>query len=96
MDELGHYLVAMTGVVGDLNQTFYDHLRREEDREGRLHRCMAKLGNQYPEWETGLIKDLEDFAGTVTESERTARRAASELDAALEDPRWAVARSDGR
>lgn len=55
--------------------------------EQRLRRVYERLGG-YPEWSPELCKELEEFASTLTENVRSARVMGSEIDAALQDPRW--------
>lgn len=56
---------------------------------GRLKRCLEKLGG-YPEWDLELCLDLEAFAQTLSDGRRRARLLGTEVDAALDDPRWSA------
>jgi hypothetical protein len=42
----------------------------------------------YPEWDPDLRDELDGFLENLTENCQRARLAMSEIDAALQDPRW--------
>lgn len=44
----------------------------------------------YPTWDDESVRGLGQFVGKLTENQRRARLLGKELDAALEDPRWAA------
>jgi hypothetical protein len=54
----------------------------------RLGQCFTKLDNSYPEWTEELIFQIERFRKEATPNQRLGRLIGSELDAALDDPRW--------
>lgn len=87
--ELGRYLVCLEGRAENLNETLHHQMSRDIASAQRLKRCLEKLGG-YPEWPIELCRDLESFVKGLTENQRKARLLGKELDAALEDPRWAV------
>jgi hypothetical protein len=53
----------------------------------RLDQCMKRLGG-YPEWPAELGRELDEFYRDLAPNQRHARLLGSEIDAALEDPRW--------
>ena len=85
--ELGRYLVCVERTVDDLNGVFHRRMSRDIAGAKRLQKCCEKLGG-YPEWSPDLCNELKGFFADLTEGQRTARLLGSELDAALDDPRW--------
>jgi len=91
--ELGRYLVCVGEGASDLNQVMYRAMKNDTSTAARLRECMKKLTgspDRYPEWPDELRSDLERFFEELPPSRRLARKAGSELDAALRDPRWAA------
>ena len=87
--ELGRFLVCVVDSVGNLNEIFFQQMsRRDLATSLRLERCFAKLGRNYPEWTTDLIFGIERFRVEANQNEKLGRLIGSELDAALDDPRW--------
>ena len=87
--ELGRYLVCL-GVAPDvLSDRMYQEMQRGTATAERLKRCFDRLGG-YPEWSPALQRELTEFARSLSPNRVTARRAGSEVDAALDDPRWAA------
>lgn len=62
--------------------------RQDLATSARLERCFAKLDHKYPEWTTDLIFDIERFRVETSQNQKLGRLIGSELDAALDDPRW--------
>jgi len=87
--ELGRYLMCLGGGTENLNERLYRQMSRDIASARRLQRCINRLGG-YPEWSSEVRRELEDFAKQLTENERRARLLGSQLDAALDDPRWAA------
>jgi len=85
--ELGRFLACLGAGTEDLNGLLHQQMSRDIATAQRLRRCLEKLGG-YPDWPPDLCRELEDFAGVLTENQRKARLLGKELDAALEDPRW--------
>ncbi len=85
--ELGKYLVCLGASTDELNDSLYKQMSRDIASARRLQKCIDMLGG-YPEWHVGLRRELEHFAEALTEGQRQARWLGSELDAALDDPRW--------
>jgi hypothetical protein len=87
LKELGRYLVCVNEEIGDLNTTLYKQMNRDIASKQRLARCLEKLGG-YPVWPDSLREELKDFLDGLKPNDRNARLLGSQLDAALEDPRW--------
>ena len=66
-------------------------LRRQVSREtrpyGRYHTTLQLLGG-YPRWSPEDVTDARDFVRRASPKELKARVAGSEVDAAINDPRW--------
>jgi len=89
LKELGRYLVCVDGEVGDLNQVLQRQMDRDIASAYRLRKCLEKLDG-YPEWPEAILEDLREFLKNLTPNGRRARLLGSEVDAALDDPRWAA------
>ncbi len=87
LKELGRFLVCVDEEVGDLNRVIFRQLKRDIATAHRLERCLEKLGG-YPEWPEILLEELREFLDRLTLNDRNARLLGSQLDAALDDPRW--------
>lgn len=85
--ELGKYLVCLGASTDELNDTLYKQMSRDIGSARRLQKCIDMLDG-YPEWHLELRSELERFAESLAEGQRQARLLGSELDAALDDPRW--------
>lgn len=89
--ELGRYLMCLGGGADGLNERLYEQMSRDIASARRLQRCLERLGGDYPEWPLAMCRELERFAEGLAENQRQARLLGRELDAALDDPRWAAA-----
>jgi len=89
MNELGRYLACVDPEVDDLNQLLYDQITRDIATSSRLQQCLDKLGG-YPQWDDQLRRDAKQLATVLTDNQRKARLMGKELDAALQDPRFAA------
>ncbi|MGH9449730.1 MAG: DEAD/DEAH box helicase [Terriglobia bacterium] len=85
--ELGRYLVCLDKGSADLNGIFYRQMSRDIASRDRLDQCFKKLGD-YPAWPPEMLRDLESFVGRLNVNQRRARLLGTEIDAALQDPRW--------
>ena len=85
--ELGRYLVALDDKDPDPTAILRRQLVRDIGAAERIRRCLTRLGTD-PVWTLGELSLLQGFRGQITESQRVARRTGSEVDAALNDPRW--------
>jgi superfamily II DNA or RNA helicase len=88
--ELARYLVSVAGETSDLSATLYEQMNRDIASAARLKACLDRLGGD-PDWPPDLVRDLNEFAQQITTNQRKARLLGSEIDAALEDPRWRAA-----
>lgn len=88
--ELGRYLVAVDGHASDLSALLHTQITRDIASAARLQKCLERLGG-YPQWNTELRAELNQFARALTDNERKGRLLGRELDAALHDPRWQAA-----
>lgn len=75
--------------AGDLDKAFRNRVRAEQSLEGRYHRALQLLG-AYPAWPPEVEEDASQFVDGISNKDRVARIAGSEIDAALNDPRWAA------
>lgn len=57
------------------------------DQAGLYHRVLRRL-DKFPEWPPEVVTDAGKFVQQLSEDNRTARLAGSEVNAALDDPRW--------
>ncbi len=62
-------------------------MNRDIASKQRLTKCQERLGG-YPEWSESMKDDLKIFLEELKRNDRNARLIGSQLDAALEDPRW--------
>jgi superfamily II DNA or RNA helicase len=87
--ELGRYLVCFSKSTADLNNVLYSQMSRDIATAQRLEDCRKRLGG-YPEWSAELRRELDEFYRDLAPNQRQARLLGSEIDAALQDPRWAA------
>jgi hypothetical protein len=71
----------------DLNAVFRQQVSREKLPDGRYHRALKLLGG-YPAWGHEEQEDAQSFREGLSNKDLVARIAGSEIDAALNDPRW--------
>ncbi|RIK35827.1 MAG: hypothetical protein DCC58_20055, partial [Chloroflexi bacterium] len=92
--ELARYLMVMNAAPNDPNTRWYELMQpssRDSSTATRLRTCLDRLGG-YPVWDPAVLSDARNVVRRLTEPQRRARIAGSEIDAALNDPRW-IARS---
>lgn len=88
MRELGRTLRCIG--LGDLTDLLRKQVQREANADGRYHQA-AKLLGGFPKWDNSEIENINWFVNSVLDDRgRRARILGSEVDAALEDPRWRV------
>jgi hypothetical protein len=87
--ELGRYLVCMNEGMDDLSGVLHRQISRDLPGAARLRECYDRLGG-YPQWDAGTLRELNAFEKDLAEDRRRARLMGSELQAALDDPRWAA------
>jgi hypothetical protein len=88
-EELGRFLICAEPNTDDLNGKLH---RMTQDRTAtaeRLRRVFHRLG-AYPDWPVAKLQALRGWRDAVTTNQIKTRLTGRELDAALEDPRWAV------
>jgi phage terminase Nu1 subunit (DNA packaging protein) len=85
--EIGRYLVCYGKTTANLNNVWYSQMSRDIATAQRLEECRKRLGG-YPEWPAELRRELDEFYRDLAPNQRQARLLGSEIDAALEDPRW--------
>ena len=89
--ELGRFLICLGEGKTDLNRVMYEAMKSDSGTAKRLRECMRRLtgsSDTYPNWPEDLVVELREFLEQLAPSARLARKAGSELDAALRDPRW--------
>jgi hypothetical protein len=62
--------------------------RRDLATSARLERCFDRLNREYPEWPADIVAELERFRREASANQKQGRLIGSEIDAALDDPRW--------
>lgn len=87
--ELGRYLVCLGQGTADLNVVLHQQMLRDIASAERLKQCLDRLGG-YPEWPPDLCQEIETFVARLSDNQRRARLLGKEIDAAIEDPRWAA------
>jgi hypothetical protein len=85
--ELGRYLICVGDGSMDLQGTLSRLARRDSQANQRITEVVEKLGGQ-PSWNSEILRELGDFFNNLTNGQRKGRLLFSELDAALNDPRW--------
>jgi hypothetical protein len=75
---------------GDLDAIFRKRVREESRPDGFYHRALRRLGG-YPIWAPEDVADADSFLQGLKHKDRVARIAGSEIDAAINDPRWLAA-----
>jgi len=80
---------------GDLNALFSKRLQQEKgNTHGRYHRALRLLGG-FPQWKSEVVTAADEYVRQLTDAQREGRmRLGSELEAALNDPRWQAALSE--
>jgi len=90
IEELGRLLICSEPDTDDFNGKLYRLASQSTPTATRLKRVMARLG-AYPEWGLLHMVALREFRETLGGAQVKARLTGRELDAALDDPRWAFA-----
>ena len=73
---------------GDLRRLLREQLKREDRPDGRYHQAVRALGGP-PYWEAEDVRDADRYVDGLSTAERQARvNLPSEMEAALNDPRW--------
>jgi superfamily II DNA or RNA helicase len=85
--ELGRFLACVTGSTTDLNAIFHEQMIRDIAGAKRLRRCYELL-NGYPTWSDEQRAEFDAFYEGLSENRRHGLLIGSELEAAIQDPRW--------
>ncbi|MCI0335700.1 MAG: SNF2-related protein [Planctomycetes bacterium] len=85
--ELGRFLVCVAGSTADLNAVFHEQMTRDIAGARRLRRCYELLDG-YPSWTEKQRAELDTFFEGLSENQRHGLLIGSELEAAIQDPRW--------
>ncbi|MCL4532346.1 MAG: DEAD/DEAH box helicase, partial [Actinobacteria bacterium] len=84
--ELGRYLASLRH-DDDLGEVMRQVMQRGGAAGQRMSQCLEKLGGDH-EWSPELQARMAAFAAQLTPGQIKARQSFTELDAALQDPRW--------
>jgi hypothetical protein len=84
--EVGRFLLCLDAEAMDLNEVFHAQQGRNIASAQRLRRAHAHIG--YPEWPPTLVAELRGEVTELTANQRKNVLIGSQLDAALDDPRW--------
>jgi Helicase conserved C-terminal domain len=90
IDELGRMLICYEPNTDDLNGKLYRLASEPTPTATRLRRVLERLEG-YPDWAVQQIAALREFRARLNGFQLKARLTGRELDAALDDPRWAFA-----
>lgn len=90
IEELGRMLICFEPDTDDLNGKFHRLATERSPTADRLKTVFARLGG-YPEWDAFHLADLREYRAELTAAQVKTRLTGRELDAALADPRWAMA-----
>ena len=93
-EELGRFLICIAPDTDDLNGKLH---RMTQDRNAtaeRLQRVFYRLG-EYPDWSLPKLEALREWRDAMSANQIKTRLTGRELDAAMDDPRWAFAQFDG-
>ncbi len=91
--ELGRTLRCLG--EGDLAALMRQHAAREPASGGRFRRAFHLLGEE-ASWSPEEARQIDSFVARLSASARRSRAAFSEVDAALDDPRWKALHSRGQ
>ncbi|MBB5688603.1 superfamily II DNA or RNA helicase/DNA-binding transcriptional ArsR family regulator [Roseomonas alkaliterrae] len=90
IEELGRTLICFEPDTNDLNGKFHRLATERTATAERLQHVYGRLGG-YPEWDEFQLADLREFRTGLTGNQVKTRLTGRELDAAMADPRWALA-----
>ncbi len=85
--DLGRYLMCAGNGDTDLNGVWHHSMLRDIAGAARLKNCHDRLGG-WVEWDAAMLSDLASEYEHLAGTQKKARLLGSELDAALQDPRW--------
>jgi hypothetical protein len=85
--ELALFLVCLGDGSPNLNTSCEHHLRQQNATSQRLQHCLEKLGG-YPSWSDEEVRLALAYYEGLRPSQVDARKFGTEVQAALNDPRW--------
>jgi hypothetical protein len=88
-DELGRFLICVQPDTDDLNGKLHRMTQDRTATADRLRRVFQRLG-EYPDWTVAKLQALRSLRDDMTANQIKTRLTGRELDAAMDDPRWAV------
>src|ERR1019366_2360384 len=88
-EELGRFLICAEQDTDDLNGKLHRMTQDRTATADRLRRVFHRLG-EYPDWTAAKLQSLRSLRDDMTANQIKTRLPGRELDAAMEDPRWAV------
>lgn len=88
-DELGRFLICVEPDTNDLNGKLHRMTQDRTATADRLRRVFHRLG-EYPDWTVAKLQALRSLREDMTANQIKTRLTGRELDAAMDDPRWAV------
>jgi Helicase conserved C-terminal domain/SNF2-related domain/PLD-like domain len=90
IEELGRTLICFPPDIDDLNGKFHRLASEETPSAERLQKVFSRLG-AYPDWDDFMTSDLRKYRASLSTNQIKSRITGREIDAALADPRWAMA-----
>ena len=88
-EELGRFLICAEPDTDDLNGKLHGMTQDRTATAERLRRVFHRLGG-YPDWPVAKLLALRSLRDNMTANQIKTRLTGRELDAAMDDPRWAV------
>jgi hypothetical protein len=89
IEELGRLLICIAPDTDDLNVKFHRLASEATLTADRLKSVYNRLG-AYPDWSSAQLIELHAFRSGLSPSQQKTQLTGRALDAALDDPRWAV------
>jgi hypothetical protein len=90
VEELGRALICFPPDIDDLNGKFHRLACEETPSAERFQKVFTRIG-AFPDWDDFTIGDLREYRASLSPNQVKTRMTGREVDAALADPRWAVA-----
>src|SRR5690606_25700599 len=90
--EVGRNLMIAGAKQHSMNNVWHQLTLRNDARAERMNRCYKRIG-VWPEWTSYgyLLDEIRDFVSDLSDARRDTRdQLGSEIEAALNDPRWAA------
>jgi hypothetical protein len=93
-EELGRFLICVEPDTDDLNGKLHRMTQDSNMTADRLQRVFHRLGG-YPDWPVAKLQGLRKWRDDMSANQIKTRLTGRELDAAMDDPRWAFPQFDG-